>query len=315
MASKAEKKNTAGQIVLLIVGIIAYIATYIIQTKLAREGNNSLNGIFAQIQVIISTFLVVVARKKGFIAGFMLNFLSMLSVLIFQVAIAGNTQAITGPIVTTCTIITITIIYVFSSRITKMHDELTESYEKLIETNRVIQEKDEKLTYLAYYDVLTNMPNRQLFIDKLDENIRNNTICTVVYTDIDDFKRINDSYGHNTGDIILCAYADRLRSFCGEANFVGRIGGDEFGIIIPGNLTEQAVCEYIEKIRAIIAEPVSANGSMFRTTMSYGIASYPQDGRTSEEIFKCTDIAVFNAKANGKDRPCFFSQQQQYIRR
>lgn len=219
-----------------------------------------------------------------------------------------------GTLVALCTIIIITIIYVYLTRTKKMHKELTASYENLIETNRIIQEKDEKLTFLAYYDVLTGMPNRQLFIDKLEDNINKQTPCSVIYIDIDDFKKINDIYGHNVGDAMLMEYADRFKKFCGEVNFVGRIGGDEFGIILNGNLTESAIIEYIDKIRRLITEPVDVNGALFRVTMSYGIASYPQDGRTSVEIFRCTDIAVFNAKANGKDRPCFFSQQSQYMR-
>jgi len=213
-----------------------------------------------------------------------------------------------------CTIVTIAIIYVYLSRTQKMNKELTESYENLMETNRIIKEKDEKLTYLAYYDILTGMPNRQLFIDKLEDNISKQAPCAVIYTDIDDFKKINDIYGHNVGDAMLIAYAERLKRFCGEINFAGRIGGDEFGIILNGNLNESAVLEYIEKIRGIISEPVEVNGALFRITMSYGIAFYPQDGRSTVEIFRCTDVAVFNAKANGKDRPYFFSQQSQYIR-
>lgn len=219
-----------------------------------------------------------------------------------------------GILIPICTAITIAIIYIYLSRTQKMHEELSESYETLMETNRIIKEKDEKLTYLAYYDLLTGMPNRQLFIDKLEDNISKQAPCVVIYTDIDDFKKINDVYGHNVGDAMLIAYAERLKRFCGEINFVSRIGGDEFGIILNGNLNESAVLEYIEKIRGIIAEPVEVNGALFRITMSYGIAFYPQDGRSTVEIFRCTDVAVFNAKANGKDRPYFFSQQSQYMR-
>lgn len=315
MKTKTKNKgNMALQILLLIIGIIAFVAINFLQSNLTRQGLSQFNGVMAQIQVIISTFLVVTTRKKGFIAGVILNFLASL-VVIMQILRTGNMQPLPGVFIPVCTIITIAIIFIFSNRIRKMHEELSESYDQLVETNRVIQEKDEKLTYLAYYDLLTNMPNRQLFLDKLDENIRNNSVCTVIYTDIDDFKKINDTYGHNTGDIMLCAYADRLRAFCGEKNFVGRIGGDEFGFILNGSLSEAELIDYVNKIRAIVAEPVSANGALFRVTLSYGIASYPQDGRTSDEIFKCTDIALFNAKANGKDRPCFFSQQSHYINR
>lgn len=327
------KKNNGKQIFILIICVIAFVITFIIQGKNGRDGNTSLNGVIAQIQVIISTVMVVTSMKKGFITGIISN-ACLSGFVLFQVIkkFIDSNQAkidsdeaksladaawaqIPGIVVPLCTIITIAIIYVFASRTRKMHEELTESYEQLIETNRVIQEKDEKLTYLAYYDVLTSMPNRQLFIDKLEANITNSNPCTIIYSDIDDFKKINDIYGHNVGDAILCAYAERLKTFCTDPNFVARIGGDEFGIILNGSLPEASIINYIEKIRNLISEPVNVNGALFRTTMSYGIASYPQDGRNSVEIFRCTDIAVFNAKANGKDRPCFFSQNSQYIRK
>ncbi len=357
------KKNNGKQIFILIICVIAFVITFIIQGKNGRDGNTSLNGVIAQIQVIISTIMVVASMKKGFITGIISN-ACLSGFVLFQVikkfidsnqakidsdeaksladaamssgsmeqysGLIGKANGlmekseslhdaawaqIPGIVVPLCTIITIAIIYVFASRTRKMHEELTESYEQLIETNRVIQEKDEKLTYLAYYDVLTSMPNRQLFIDKLEANIANSNPCTIIYSDIDDFKKINDIYGHNVGDAILCAYAERLKTFCTDPNFVARIGGDEFGIILNGSLPEASIINYIEKIRNLISEPVNVNGALFRTTMSYGIASYPQDGRNSVEIFRCTDIAVFNAKANGKDRPCFFSQNSQYIRK
>ncbi len=309
-----KSQNTAKSIIVLILGIIAFGLTIMVQNKMTRSGNQSLIGVIAQIQVIISTLLVVIARKKGYIAGLILNFMTIGGAAM-QVIRSGKISSIPGVITPVCTIITITIIFVFSVRIRKMHDVLSENYEALMETNRVIQEKDKKLSYLAYYDVLTNMPNRQSFIDTLDEKIKNDAAGTVICMDIDDFKRVNDYYGHNTGDIMLCEYAERLNRFCGNVNYAGRIGGDEFGIILPGNFSEAAIYEYVEKLRALFAEPVTVNGNMFRITMSYGIASYPRDGRTSQDMFKCTDIAVFNAKATGKDRPYFYSQQQQYMRR
>lgn len=137
-----------------------------------------------------------------------------------------------------------------------------------------------------------------------------NTPFSVIFFDIDDFKKINDSYGHNTGDIMLTTYADRLKLFCGKSNFVGKLGGDEFAVIVKGNMSEASIVNYIERLRAAVCEPVQANGVVLQTTMSFGVAIYPNDGINSEDILKSTDIAVFNAKANGKDRTCFYSQQQ-----
>lgn len=335
MESKSKKTS---EIVCLVIGIIAFAVTSLIQTGIARSNgealgklisqiqadtiskgdiiaqikvsDTSVNGIIAQIQVIISTLLVIISRKKGFIAGVVLNLISVLSVAL-QIFKSGNLSSVPGIVVPLCTIITIAIIYMFSSRTRKMHDELTQSYNHIVESNRIMKEKDEKLTYLAYYDVLTNMPNRQLFIDKLEENIQNNMTFTVIYTDIDDFKMINDMYGHNAGDVMLCAFAERLNQFCSDRDFTGRIGGDEFVIILNGIDSDVKVNEYINRIRSIISEPVAVNGTLLHLTMSYGVVSCPLDCCNSEDILRFIDIAMVNAKSSGKDRPCFYSRLQQ----
>lgn len=310
MDSKSNKKS---EIVYLIIGVVLFIVISVIQNNLTRQGTTQLNGIFAQVQVIISTLIVILSHKKGYIAGVIVNILSIFPVLI-QIIKMKNIAAIPGVVIPVCTIITITIIYVFSSKTRKMNNELTESYNQIVEANRLMKDKDEKLTYLAYYDVLTNMPNRQLFINKLEENIENDTAFTVIYADIDDFKKINDVHGHNSGDIMLCSFAERFRNICGDRDFVGRIGGDEFAIMLKGNYSDVQVNNYINKLRSIISEPVAINGALFHLTMSYGVASFPTDGRTSEDMFKCIDIAMFNAKAGGKDRPCFYNRIQQTAR-
>ena len=148
-----SKSNKTSQIVFLIIGIIAFIAMSLIQTKATRDGNSSLNGVFAQIQVIISTLLVIMSRKKGFVAGVVLNLVSVLPVTL-QFVKSGNLGMLPGIIIPFCTIITIGIIYLFSSRTRKMHAELTESYNKIVEANRVMKEK-EKLTK---HSLSTNHP-------------------------------------------------------------------------------------------------------------------------------------------------------------
>jgi len=299
--------NKTSHIVCLVIGIIAFASTIFVQNALSANGIADMNSVIAQIQVIISTLLVILSRRKGFIGGIILNFMVFIMASL-QFFVKNNSMALPGMIVPICTIITISIIYVFSSKIRKMHDELTESYNQIVETNRIMKEKDEKLTYLAYYDIITNMPNRHLFISKLDENIENNILFTVIYADIDDFKKINDVYGHNSGDVVLCELSDRIHKFCGERDFTGRLGGDEFAIVLKGAHSDVEVNGYINKLRSVIAEPFPINGNLIHITMSYGVASYPNDGKNTEDIFKCTDIAVFNAKAEGKDRPCFYNR-------
>ena len=310
MNSKSNKKS---EIVYLIIGIVLFVGISLIQTNLTRQGTTQLNGVFAQIQVIISTLLVILSHKKGYIAGVIINILSIFPV-IMQIVKTKNMASLPGMVIPVCTVITITIIYVFSSKTRRMNNELTESYNQIVEANRIMKDKDEKLTYLAYYDVLTNMPNRQLFISKLEENIKNDTVFTVIYADIDDFKKINDVHGHNSGDVMLCNFAERFRSICGDRDFVGRIGGDEFAVMLKGSYSDVQINDYINRLRSVISEPVAINGALFHLTRSYGVASFPMDARTSEDIFKCIDIAMFNAKAEGKDRPCFYNRLQQTAR-
>lgn len=301
-----KEKNKASSIAILIVGIIIFLALFAFQGKMLQSNKTSLNGIIAQLQVLISTVLVITNKKRGFISALILNTFNALFVLIVTVIINGENRTLPGFFVSVCTIITLTVIYIYLVKTVKMHKELNESYEQEIQNNRIIKEKDEVLQYLAYYDRLTQMPNRHLFMEKLDENINNKSNCTIIYADIDDFKKINDGYGHSTGDTMLTSYGERIEKICGDKNFAARIGGDEFGIILNGSLSENEITKIFETFKKAVGEPVSVNGGLFGSTMSFGIATFPNDGRSSEEVFRCAETAMFKAKENGKNMAWFY---------
>lgn len=301
-----KEKNKASNMAVLIVGIIVFLALFAFQGKMSQKGNMSLNGIIAQLQVLISTVLVITNKKRGFISAMVLNAFNGLFVLIITVIMRGQKTALPGVFVAVCTIITMAILYIYLAKTVKMHNELNASYEQEIENNRIIKEKDEVLQYLAYYDRLTQMPNRHLFMEKLDENINNKSNCTIIYADIDDFKKINDGYGHSTGDTMLTSYGERIEKICGDKNFAARIGGDEFGIILNGSLSENEITKIFETFKKAVGEPVSVNGGLFGSTMSFGIATFPNDGRSSEEVFRCAETAMFKAKENGKNMAWFY---------
>ena len=301
-----KEKNKASNMAALIVGIIVFLALFAFQGKMSQKGNMSLNGIIAQLQVLISTVLVITNKKRGFISAMVLNAFNGLFVLIIAVIMRGQKTALPGVFVAVCTIITMAILYIYLAKTVKMHNELNASYEQEIENNRIIKEKDEVLQYLAYYDRLTQMPNRHLFMEKLDENINNKSNCTIIYADIDDFKKINDGYGHSTGDTMLTSYGERIEKICGDKNFAARIGGDEFGIILNGSLSENEITKIFETFKKAVGEPVSVNGGLFGSTMSFGIATFPNDGRSSEEVFRCAETAMFKAKENGKNMAWFY---------
>lgn len=266
-------------------------------------------GTVTQISSLMSAFITLAIYKKGFYVAFVCNFIST-AYIVIKIVMIGNTEAIPGVISAVVTLILITIIYLFSKKLSEKNSEIAKSYAQIVETNKVIKEKDEKLSYLAYYDILTKLPNRHMFIEKINETILNasNSPFTVLLVDIDNFKQINDAYGNQSGDVMLVTYAEKLKLFCQDSIFLGRIGGDEYGFIIQGNLTEANILNYVEKIQNIISEPIQINNTMVSSTASIGIASYPNNAVNSSDMLRCLDSAVYFAKANGKNRPCFYEQ-------
>ncbi|MFA7276868.1 MAG: EAL domain-containing protein [Pseudobdellovibrionaceae bacterium] len=162
---------------------------------------------------------------------------------------------------------------------------------------------------LAYYDTLTGLPNRTLFIQKLSEHVRTaggdqakiNRIA-IVAMDLDHFKDVNDSMGHNVGDAILGAVGRRLRTSLPESAIVARTGEDEFALTVPltGNVT--AAKEVGEKIRAIIThEPFKVFNESFQIRASIGVATFPDDALDPDQVLKNADIALNRAKEDGRD--------------
>ncbi|MCQ2464854.1 MAG: GGDEF domain-containing protein [Oscillospiraceae bacterium] len=267
------------------------------------------SGVLSQIQVLLSAFIVLGAPKKGFINAIVVNLIS-LATCIFKVVALDQISSLPGAIIPASTIILVSIITAFSTRLSLKNAELSKNYEQLMDTNRIIREKDEKLSYLAYYDILTSLPNRHLFIEKIDETIvnNNNMPFTVVLADIDNFKMINNTYGSSSGDVLLATYAEKFKTICGDSVFLGRIGGNEYGFILQGNMSEANILNFIEKIQNVLSEPVQIGSDIISATASYGIASYPNNAVSSSDILNCVNSAVSYAKSNGKNRPCFYEQ-------
>ena len=188
-------------------------------------------GMIAQAFSTETIFLVLLGGFPGFIVAVALNFIYALYSLFFVVIHLGRTSAVPGVVMQFLSIFTNAIIFYFLNKNKKMHAELNESYEQAIENNRIIQEKDEVLSYLAYYDRLTQMPNRHLFMENLEERANNAEEYTIIYADIDNFRHINDTFGHGVGDELLVKFAQRIEGICGEEIFSARIGGDEYDLL------------------------------------------------------------------------------------
>ena len=162
---------------------------------------------------------------------------------------------------------------------------------------------EERLAVLAQYDMLTGLPNRSLFYDRLRQAIvrarREQTMVGLLFLDLDRFKQINDSLGHAAGDRVLKTIAERLKGFLREIDTIARLGGDEFTVIIEGVNDPAQVSSVAEKIRAAMSDPIVLDGRDMLVSASVGITLYPRDAEDIEHLVKNADIAMYHAKNRG----------------
>ncbi len=172
---------------------------------------------------------------------------------------------------------------------------------------------EERLNYLAFYDDLTDLPNRSLFVDRLAQAMkeadRDDHLIAVLFLDLDHFKKINDSMGHDAGDRLLIEAAERLRSCMRACDTVARWGGDEFTLVLHDIKTIHNVTAVAEKIIEKFSAPFHINGRDFFTTTSIGIMLYPFDDQSVENLMKNADAAMYHAKDTGRNNYQFFSQK------
>ncbi|MCW2276687.1 putative bifunctional diguanylate cyclase/phosphodiesterase [Heliophilum fasciatum] len=176
------------------------------------------------------------------------------------------------------------------------------------------RQRSQKLVYhLAYYDPLTDLPNRTLLQRQLAIALRKatatNTLFGVLYMDLDRFKTINDLVGHVGGDQLLKEVADRLKRVVGHGDFLARTGGDEFALLITNARDRQRLILRAEEILKMMRTPWVIHGYEFPLSFSIGIVMYPGDGETPEELFKNGDRAMYVAKAQGRNTYCFYEHQ------
>lgn len=160
------------------------------------------------------------------------------------------------------------------------------------------------ISFMAYHDALTGLPNRRRIQDHVERNINKHTVGAVgfslLYLDIDNFKTINDSLGHVAGDAVLRMLAERLKEVSGVES-VGRLGGDEFLIMVPSSLVTPLE-RLITKLSARVREPWRVEGCLVEIELSIGVAAYPDHGDSFNDLFKAADIALNQAKKNGRNR-------------
>jgi diguanylate cyclase (GGDEF)-like protein len=171
-----------------------------------------------------------------------------------------------------------------------------------------------ELDFLANHDALTGLPSLRLCKDRLDQSLadarRNRQTSAVMFLDLDEFKKINDQYGHEFGDLVLKATAGRIRDEIRETDTVARIGGDEF-VIILSSLPEDNIAERIAtNVIKQITRPIEINNIEVAVSASIGISLYPENGITAEELIRSADKAMYRVKHDGKNDFGFVRSKQ-----
>lgn len=164
---------------------------------------------------------------------------------------------------------------------------------------------EERLAFLAHHDALTGVPNRLLLMDRLVQSIahakRRKRYTAVLFVDVDHFKRVNDSFGHGTGDELLKEIAQRLSAAVRPGDTVARLGGDEFVVALDDVAEAIDVAIVAKKIVASFIDVFAINGHEVAMTCSIGASLFPIDGETPDELIRCADFAMYNAKELGRN--------------
>lgn len=164
---------------------------------------------------------------------------------------------------------------------------------------------EDKIRYQSLHDPLTGLPNRRAFTDRLTLALSkaraNNTMLALMSVDLDDFKRVNDTLGHDAGDILLQETAARLSSALRKGDSICRIGGDEFIILIDNVSRSRNITTRARNIRAAMKAPFNVSNRKISISVSVGTSFYPSDGRSLRTLQKQADVALYNAKAAGKN--------------
>jgi len=206
-------------------------------------------------------------------------------------------------------------VYAALLTISAVRDEqgATQNYVALFSDITTMKAHENALEQLANHDALTRLPNRVLLADRLRQDMaqaeRRGTPLAVVFLDLDGFKGVNDRHGHDVGDELLIALAQRMKATLREGDTLARVGGDEF-VALLGDLKQAGDCELIlDRLLQAAAQPVMVGAIELRVTASLGVAFYPRDSADADELMRQADQAMYQAKQAGRNRYRFFEPE------
>ncbi len=303
----------------LVLCCLAYLVMFTCIIKLSRsEGiwlningetvyKGIINGVISQLQVLVMIVIVLNPIKYSFTIAVILNLNLAVSALQANI-LKNDTDAFVGVIIPVSTLIILIVIKRYGIN-------LNNQINKVTRYNQIMKENDERLHQLAFYDTLTELPNRRMIIDHMELlttlSFEDNRSFYYVLFDLDNFKKINDTMGHVIGDNILQQIAVRWKEIVRKEDLLSRVGGDEFALVVVGDMNREELTEYVNEFRNAISRAIVVDRKEYSISASFGITSYPMDGHTVVELMKNADIALYKMKNSGKNGVRFFSWEMQ----
>jgi diguanylate cyclase (GGDEF)-like protein/PAS domain S-box-containing protein len=185
---------------------------------------------------------------------------------------------------------------------------------KAIQAEAALRERQEHLNFIATHDPLTRLPNRALLHQRAEHAIavsrRSGRVIALLFIDLDRFKAVNDSLGHAAGDELLRAVANRLSGCLREVDMIARHGGDEFVVLLEDIEKQEEVEQVVERMRAVLVEPLAIEGQEVTVTSSIGVALYPRDGEAASVLLRKADLAMYRAKELGRNTVQYYAPDQ-----
>ncbi|MGA7750510.1 MAG: EAL domain-containing protein [Gallionella sp.] len=259
--------------------------------------------------------VVVVAIYGGFPAGLLATVLACLTVTFLWPILVAH-PFINNP----ADWLGMTVFVLTSVMISGVAEAMRRAQSRAIKALEKAEAAEESIKNLAFYDPLTGLPNRRLLMDRLQHTLassaRSGRKGALLFIDLDNFKDINDTLGHDIGDLLLQQTAQRLESCLRESDTLARLGGDEFVVVLE-DLSEHALEAALqtkavgEKILATLGQPYQLDTHKYHSTPSIGATIFSDHGQSGEELLKRTDIAMYQAKKAGRNTLRFFDTQMQ----
>ena len=294
---------------------------------------HSVRGFFSLVQLLLSVLIVQILNRKGFPAVLICNGIQIV-MIIFNLLRFKDQYAVNGLATTVLSLLIVSVVLAYNRRVAlemenvrkktedlekvnaelKIREEETKRQNSLLtEYNRAMKENEERLYQMNHFDSLTGLPNRIKINSRMDLLIsllsHKKMSFALVYIDLDNFKKINDTIGHRVGDLMLQAVSTRLASIIHQDDMLGRWGGDEFAILVQRPLEGNDLLSYVEQIRDSFNQMFTLEDSDYRMSASFGISIFPQDGETAADLVKCAETAMYKSKEYGKNMVQFYRKE------